>query len=96
MTKSPQIRRSGAEIIAFHFCSDISEVRDMVYQPTRYRNPYVYVWGEDYYCCPTERQKPPQGFDFDDTFKWESIATHYGRTVYCSKGSWDSDKAGES
>lgn len=83
------IRRTGAEIIAFHFCSDISEVRDMVYQPTRFRSPYVYVWGEDYYCCPTDRQKPPKG---DGAFKWELVATHYGRTIYCSKGSYDSSE----
>ena len=86
---SKAIRRSGAEIIAFHFSSDIGEVRDMIYQPTRYRNPYVYCWGDDYFCCPTERQKLPKDPDFSDTFKWEEIATYYGRKVYRSKAGQD-------
>jgi hypothetical protein len=81
-----KIRRSAAEIIAFHFCSDIGEVRDMVYQPTRYRNPYVYCWGEDYFCCPTDRQKlPKHRDDIDDGFKWVEVATYYGRKVYRAK-----------
>lgn len=82
---STQIRRSAAEIIAFHFCSDISEVRGMIYQPTRYAACKVYCWGEDYFCCPTDRQKLPKDPDFDDTFKWIEVATHYGRKIYCSK-----------
>lgn len=82
------VRRSGAELIAFHFCSDISEVRDNVYQPTVYRNPYVYSWGDDFYCCPTERQKlPAQGERFD----WKQVGEYYGRKVYCSLGSYESE-----
>lgn len=88
-TKTKTIRRTAAEIIAFHFSSDIAEVRDMIYQPTRYRTCKVYVWGEDYYCCPTERQALPKDPDFDDTFKWEKVAEYYGRTVYCSKAGQD-------
>lgn len=82
---SKPIRRSGAEIIAFHFGSDISDVRDSIYQPTRYRNPNVYTSGDDYFCCPTERQKLPKDPDFEDTFDWQPVGTYYGRTVYRSK-----------
>lgn len=81
------IKYTAPELIAFHFSADISEVKDMVYQPTVYRSPRVYVWGEDYYCCPTDRQKlPSQG----DTFNWKPFATHHGRTIYESLASWDS------
>lgn len=83
MTK--QVRRSAAEIIAFHFCSDIAEVREMIYQPTVYANPKVYCWGEDYFCCPTPKQKLPTDPHFDDTFNWKEEASYYGRTVYRSK-----------
>lgn len=79
------VKRSAPEIIAFHFSSDISEVRDMRYQPTRYASPAVYCWGEDYYCCPTARQKPPKDPDFEDTFEWKELATYYGRTIFFSK-----------
>ena len=79
------IRRSAAEIIAFHFCADIADVREMIYQPTVYANPNVYCWGDDYYCCPTARQKLPSDPHFDDTFKWIAVGHHYGRTVYESK-----------
>ena len=78
-------RRSAAEIIAFHFCSDIQEVRDIVYQPTRYRVCKVYCWGDDYYCCPTANQKLPKDLDFDNTFNWKPVAEYYGRTIYESK-----------
>lgn len=88
MTNTKTIRRSGAEIIAFHFCADISEVRDMVYQPTVYRTPRVYVWGEDYFCAPTERQKlPEQG----KTFNWKFEGEHYGRKLYRSLASYEGE-----
>lgn len=84
MPANKQVRRSGAEIIAFHFSSDIGEVRDMVYQPTRYRNPYVYCWGEDYFCCPTERQKLPK-HEFEGAWDWQIVGEYYGRKVYRAK-----------
>jgi hypothetical protein len=78
-----QVRRSGAEIIAFHMCSDIEEVREMVYQPTVYRSPRVYSFGEYTYCCPTVRQKLPDHEDLGGP--WEAIGTYYERTVYRSR-----------
>jgi len=85
MNTAKTIRRSAAEIIAFHFCSDIAEVREMIYQPTRYMNPNVYVWGEDYFCAPTARQKLPKHLDDIDAFDWKAEGTYYGRTVYRAK-----------
>lgn len=78
------IRRSGAEIIAFHFCSDIADIRESVYQPTRYRAPYVYTVGNDYFCCPAAGQTPPK--HRDHAFDWHSVGTYYGRTVYQAHG----------
>lgn len=58
----------AAEIIAEWLGCDINEVTEMVYQPTIYRSPRIFA-GDDapwsYYCCPTARQKLPEGF------KWE-------------------------
>lgn len=71
--------RTAAEIIAFHFCSDISDVQEGRYQPTRYASPAVYTLGDDYYCSPREGQKPPKGF------AWEKIGRHYDRDVMRSR-----------
>jgi hypothetical protein len=86
MSTAKPVRRSGAEIIAFHFCSDIGEVRDMVYQPTVYRVCRVYTLGDDYYCCPTERQQLPRDARHPTMFDWKPVAAYYGRTIYCSSG----------
>lgn len=71
-------RRTAPEIIAFHFCSDIRDISDGRYQPTRYTAPAIYTVGEDYYCCPSGSQKLPKGF------AWEKLATYYGRDIYCA------------
>lgn len=79
-------QRSAAEIIAVHFCSDTGEVRATVYEPTRFRNPSIYMWGEDYYCCPRSRQKLPKHHrDYVDAWDWQPVATYHGRTIYRAK-----------
>jgi hypothetical protein len=70
-------RRTAAEIIAFHFCTDIRDVQECRYQPTRYASPAIYTMGDDYYCSPPVGASPPAKFG-----KWEAIGTHYDRTVY--------------
>lgn len=72
-------RRSGAEIIATHFCNDIADVRDGVYQNYR---PAVYVVGNDYYCSPPVGQKPPSNAPGKP---WKQIGEHYGRAVFESE-----------
>jgi hypothetical protein len=72
--------RTAPEIIAFHFCSDIQEVKDMVYQPTIYASPRIYCWGDDYFSCPAAGRKPSS----DPRWKWEKVAEYYGRTIYKS------------
>jgi len=72
-------RRSAAEIIAFHFCSDIQDWRDSQYQPGRYSCP-VFTSGDYYYCAPTPKQKLPKGWD------WKPVAEHYGRKIYGAIG----------
>jgi hypothetical protein len=69
-------RRSAAEIIAFHFCSDIADIRDARYQPGVYYAPALYTLDDDYYCVPSKTQKPPK------PWRWHPLAEHYGRTIY--------------
>jgi hypothetical protein len=75
MLQKPK-RRTAAEIIAFHFSTDIRDVQEGRYQPTRYSSPALYTIGDDYYCSPTAGQSPPKGF------KWKRIGRHYERDVY--------------
>lgn len=72
--------KSAAEIIAFVTGQDYAEMKDYRYQSTRTGNVAVYAFGNDYYCCPTVKQKPPEGFCV-----WTAIAAEYGRTVYRSR-----------
>lgn len=65
------------EIIAFHLGWDITDVTDGKYQ--RYTNPSIYVCGDDYYCCPTAKQKLPKGFN------WTGAGHQYGRDIYKAK-----------
>lgn len=62
------------EIIAFSLGWNITDVTDGLYQ--KYRNPSVYVCGNDYYCCPTNKQKLPKGFD------WIEIDNRYNRAIF--------------
>jgi hypothetical protein len=71
-------RRTAAEIIAFHFGWDITDVRDCRYQPTRYTAPAIFTIGDDYYCAPTKGQKLPKGW------AWTGFSHHYGRDIYCA------------
>lgn len=70
-------RRTAAEIIAFHFGSDIRDVQECRYQPTRYASPAIYTLDDDYFCSPAAGSTPPAKFG-----KWEALGTYYGRTVY--------------
>ncbi|UTS51967.1 hypothetical protein [Synechococcus phage BUCT-ZZ01] len=68
--------KTAPEIIAEAFCTDWLDVKSGKYQ--RYTSPAVYVYGNDYYCCPTQNQKLPKDFD------WKPIYTDSktGRVVY--------------
>ncbi|WP_150526511.1 hypothetical protein [Roseibium sediminis] len=70
--------RTAPEIIGFHLGMDWLDVKDGVYQPSRYKTPRVYVCGDDYFCCPTAKQKLPSGFN------WKLRGTEYGREIYIS------------
>ena len=81
-----QTRRSAAEIIAFHFCADIADIRDSRYHPTRFASPAIFTVGDNYYCAPSGSQKPPQDREFSEPrWDWKPIGTYYGRTVYEAK-----------
>lgn len=69
--------RRADEIIAYHLCWDMRDVTEGKYQ--NYTNPGIYVCGEDYFCCPTEKQKLHKDFD------WELVGSYYGRNVYRSR-----------
>jgi len=66
------------EIIAYRLGQDIAEITDGRYQPSRFQNPSIYVYADEYYCAPTQKQKLPKGF------KWKAEGEWYGRTVYCA------------
>jgi len=74
-------RRTAAEIISFHFCSDISDIRDSRYQPSRYRSPAVYVIGDDYFAAPSNNLPP----SYEVGQPWVEIGEHYGRKVFMSE-----------
>jgi hypothetical protein len=80
-------RRTSAEIIAFHFGSDIRDIQAARYQPSRYASPALYAIGDHYYCSPTYRQSPPSGW------KWTEIGEHYGRKVYRADTNNDASSA---
>lgn len=71
-------RYTAPYIIGFHFGSDMRDISEGRYQPTRYASPSVYVVGNDYYCVPSGTQKPPRDWD------WRPLASYYGRTIYTS------------
>ena len=73
--------KTAAEIIAFHFGSDIRDVQETRYQPTRYRMA-IYVIGPDYYCCPPAGKAPQYALEFG----WLPFAEHYGRKIFCAQG----------
>ena len=74
-------RKTAPEIIAECFCSDINDVKDGLYQS--YRSPSVYVYGNDYYCCPTSSQRLPKDRDWNWTEIYMDRKT--GRAVFESK-----------
>ena len=74
-------RRTGAEIIAFHFGWDMSEVSETRYQSTRFSSPAVYVISDDYYTAPSDN-KPPK---YVVGKAWVEIAEWYGRKIFCSE-----------
>jgi hypothetical protein len=76
-------RRTQAEIVATHFGSDIVDMRDMKYQPTRYASPSiftVYAANSDYWLAqPTGRKI---GGRAGAEFNWTPAGEYYGWTVY--------------
>jgi hypothetical protein len=70
-------RRSAAELVAFHLCADIADVRDSEYQRGR-TAVRVFTWGDDYFCAPPSGKIPPK----DRT--WTLAGTYYDRPVYRS------------
>jgi hypothetical protein len=78
-------RKSQAEIIGFHLGWDISDVRDSVYQPTRYSSPKIYSCGPTDYMAATPSGKRPSGATARD-FEWTPVASYYDWTVYSGAG----------
>lgn len=77
MPSAPK-KRSEAELIAYHLCCDIGDVREGRYQ--RYSNPAVFVVGSHYFCAPQQGKTPPEGV----CDRWELMGLYYGRNVYRS------------
>ena len=70
--------KSPAEAIGFVLGSDVAEVREYRYQPTKYAKIHVYAIGDWYYCATLPSQNPPDGWD------WQLIneSPYHGRKVY--------------
>lgn len=81
-------RYTAPEIIATHLCCDIYDIKGSRYQPTLFNQVAVYTYGEDYFCCPTKTQKPPEKDRNGNErgFVWKPVWFHEktGRKVYCS------------
>lgn len=82
-------RYSQADIIAWTFGSDIADVRDCAYQPTRYRAPNVYTVGNDYYAV--HASKPRHGKDVGMVWKaapesQQWAAQKVGKTLWVASG----------
>ncbi len=60
--------KTAPEIIAFHLGWNMPDVVEGRYQ--RHASPGIYV------CCPTHRQKLPNGFN------WIEVGNHYNRAVF--------------
>jgi hypothetical protein len=73
-------RRTAAEIIGIHFCTDMADVSEGRYQPSRYSSPSIYTFGNDYYAAPSNNL-PPKNMTGD----WHVIGEHHGRKVFCLK-----------
>ena len=73
-------KRSAANIIATHFCTDIASIQEGRYHYGRTTIP-VYVLGNDYYCCPPEGGKPAK-LDGEHHWAWNEDAVLFGRTIY--------------
>lgn len=80
MNKPP--RRSQAELIAAGLGWDIGDVREAIYQPTRFRSPNVYAVGNVNYAAHATKPK-------HDVGKWEAapegqqwLAKQVGKTVW--------------
>ena len=71
------VRRTAANIIAFHFGWNITDVSEGRYQSTRYASPSIYVLGDDYYAAPSNNL-PPKNMKGD----WKEIGEHYDRKVF--------------
>jgi peptide methionine sulfoxide reductase MsrB len=75
-------KRSAAEIIAWTFGWDIQDVRDGLYQ--RFKNPSVYVCGDDYYSVHKSKPKHDVGAGWEPYP--EQFACEGGdRTLWVSK-----------
>ena len=70
-------RRTAAEIIAFHFGWDMSDVSETRYHPTRLSNPSIYAMFDGYMAAPSNNL-PPKNMKG----KWSEIGEHYGRKIF--------------
>lgn len=76
------IRRSAAELVAFHFGSDITDIRDAVYQPTRYSGPSVFTVADGYWCAVPDAKSVPKASAAFRDWSWTPVAAYYGWTVF--------------
>jgi hypothetical protein len=71
--------KQAAEIIAFHLGQDLAEMKDYRYQPTVWKNPAVYTFGDDYWAAPASG-KMPKAYCHINT--WKCVGEEYGRKIF--------------
>jgi hypothetical protein len=72
-------RQSAREVIPHHLGMDFAEMPDYRYQPTRYLNPAVYTFGNDYYAAPSKGKMPPNYCDLE---VWNISGEEHGRKIF--------------
>jgi hypothetical protein len=90
MAKTP--RYTAAYIIAFEYGMDLAEMAEYRYQPTLWRNPAVYSFGDEFYYAAPANKKMPENYA---GMKWEKIAEQYGRPIFRADGTEGYDKDGK-
>ncbi|MDR3449533.1 MAG: hypothetical protein P4M15_07290 [Alphaproteobacteria bacterium] len=76
-------RRTAAELIGIHLCSDIRDIQECRYQPTRFASPAVYSIGEYYFCSPTGmKTKLPVDREVPNRWQWEEVGMYYNRPIF--------------
>jgi len=77
------MRRTSAEIIAFHCMMDLAEMPEYRYQPTRWANPAIYTLDDQFYYAAPSSNRMPKCYA---GLNWVEIGEEYGRKIFRADG----------